>query len=782
MADPLLAAMLADAAALSAHPTASSATALFPPQVTPRTGGVINLTGTSTTSSKLFPVVKISCSDKRVCFGRIGAGSAFCIRQDCSIRAHGDTKIPFYGTAMDFVFICQVVGSSAFVEPAVSETQIPVDVWIEWETKLLSLNEWRREFQAVVSTDDKFATFEDIKREANFLDIADAFRTPGKRKREVPSDDPRVETPNVRSFKYERVLPEEKEELDKITSLGGMKKGVLTAVVSGLETNLIQMNEGVEELSFLTTKRFNTNEETMNLMAGVTHNIRASLGSPVELANMFVAPTMWGTLSFMADEVTRIGLLLQDLSDTFNPFQSTTVSMLSESKVNGETLMKVVSMLMSSVKTLTSDNHTVKTTVADICQRMAKGQGVSFEKSTKSGRSEETVDDLMHMMLSNSIKAEGGSDEDKIPVPEGSGTRVDSMSHPILSSEVYPKFLKLIEDVGVLKLSAETSNVKFGNLGLRNLQECSRWVATNYSDARYGLIIDPLTLLDRIFGDDEVDPMTQLKTLESRLKLNIETGAESSSITSLGHSRPRIFHAGRPTMTCDQKTSRLNKLGKPSHWKTGGEGVRNYIIKQMNVLQSSIGSDIMFAFGNQPEHNRAQMIATLSLTASVAFLTQLMNYVDALFEKLHIYSKFTVETAWSLSMQVLDRIMSDLYVPKEGVGNGMKGDRSSICSHVLWASFRTLDVAQEYLDFNFENHPAISSEFIKFLATNSGFEKVEKLDATVTTVQASLATAVSDARNASSKSDTASTKCNELSGLVTALTRRVKALEDRAGR
>jgi hypothetical protein len=126
--------------------------------------------------------------------------------------------------------------------------------------------------------------------------------------------------------------------------------------------------------------------------------------------------------------------------------------------------------------------------------------------------------------------------------------------------------------------------------------------------------------------------------------------------------------------------------------------------------------------------------------------------------------------------------MSDLYVPKEGVGNGMKGDRSSICSHVLWASFRTLDVAQEYLDFNFENHPAISSEFIKFLATNSGFEKVEKLDATVTTVQASLATAVSDARNASSKSDTASTKCNELSGLVTALTRRVKALEDRAGR
>jgi hypothetical protein len=232
-------------------------------------------------------------------------------------------------------------------------------------------------------------------------------------------------------------------------------------------------------------------------------------------------------------------------------------------------------------------------------------------------------------------------------------------------------------------------------------------------------------------------------------------------------------------MSCDQKTSRLNKLGKPSHWKTGGEGVRNYIIRQMNVLQSSIASDIMYAFGNRPEHTKAQMICTLSLTASVAFITQLLNYVDALFEKLHIYLKFTVETAWSLTMQVLDRIASDLYVPKEGVGNGMKGDRASIRSHVLWASFRTLDVAQAYLDFNFENHPAISSEFIKFLATNSGFEKVERLDETVTSMKASVTSAVADARNASTKGDTASQKCGELNALITALTRRVKTVEER---
>jgi hypothetical protein len=53
----------------------------------------------------------------------------------------------------------------------------------------------------------------------------------------------------------------------------------------------------------------------------------------------------------------------------------------------------------------------------------------------------------------------------------------------------------------------------------------------------------------------------------------------------------------------------------------------------MNVLQTSIGSDIMYTFGNQIENTKAQMIATLSLTVSVAFVTQLLNCIDALYRR-----------------------------------------------------------------------------------------------------------------------------------------------------
>jgi hypothetical protein len=40
------------------------------------------------------------------------------------------------------------------------------------------------------------------------------------------------------------------------------------------------------------------------------------------------------------------------------------------------------------------------------------------------------------------------------------------------------------------------------------------------------------------------------------------------------------------------------------------------------------------------------MAATLSLTNTVTFLTMLCALVDTMSEKLHIFSKFTVEQGW----------------------------------------------------------------------------------------------------------------------------------------
>ena len=114
-----------------------------------------------------------------------------------------------------------------------------------------------------------------------------------------------------------------------------------------------------------------------------------------------------------------------------------------------------------------------------------------------------------------------------------------------------------------------------------------------------------------------------------------------------------------------------------------------------------------------------------------------LQFIDTIYEKLVTHSKFSLDQAWSLASQILDRVCEDLYAPKEGIAAAMVvNDPGSICSQLMWACFRTHDIMAEYIEQNFENHPAISAEYIKFLATNSGSDRVEKVEALMKTMAA----------------------------------------------
>jgi hypothetical protein len=223
---------------------------------------------------------------------------------------------------------------------------------------------------------------------------------------------------------------------------------------------------------------------------------------------------------------------------------------------------------------------------------------------------------------------------------------------------------QLVEDIGLLKASAEDTSIKFAHLGLRNLNECGAWITTQFKDFRYGLIMDPLVMLDRIFGEDEASSSTHSKTMETRINLKIATGAEAATLRSLQFVRPRIFHSGRAAMNNDRNKSRSNKLPDHSTWKAGGDSVKNFIVKKMNILHSVISSDISYAFGGG-ESQAALVVTTLSLTNTVTFLTMLCALIDAMFEKLHVFSKFTVEQGWCLTMQIFEQILADLYALQE---------------------------------------------------------------------------------------------------------------------
>ena len=220
----------------------------------------------------------------------------------------------------------------------------------------------------------------------------------------------------------------------------------------------------------------------------------------------------------------------------------------------------------------------------------------------------------------------------------------------------------------------------------------------------------------------------------------------------------------------------LNQLPNHTIWKPShGDGIRSQIVEDMNEIRLVLTDEIDDAFGDMPA---ARLLATTCLNATETFLTQLLLFVDTIYEKLHGFSKFTTEQGWALAMQILDRICGELFSPKKGVSSAIViEDPTNVCGHVLWSSCKTHDVMSTDMKHKFENHPAISAEYIKFLATNSGSEKVEKLVVQVKELQTELKAAKEDAKLVIKKADVASAKSAECKNDLAAIMKRIGALE-----
>jgi hypothetical protein len=498
------------------------------------------------------------------------------------------------------------------------------------------------------------------------------------------------------------------------------------------------------------------------------------------LATRFDAPTLWSATSFVAEEVERVAGGLKILEDDMGPVRSALLEVNQElakmaKSGQSEKMLKVLVMVSNKVKEASGEIVGLKAKVVSLEAAVSKAAtnkqgGKGTKTSLGDGEDDPELDHLMEDFQNSGVsqhEARRGKVTPEKVEREGGGRVERDAQLAMIMGEV----TRLTQEVDMLKAGSEDRSVKFAGLGWRSLGDCQEWIKVNFTSNRYGLIMDPLLMLDRALGTSDVAAETQFKTWESRVKLKIATGGDEAAIKAMHFKRPRVFHSGQEAMFTERNKSKLNRLETFKVWKNGGEGVRNHIVKRTNLLMSTIAQDINFVFSKDP---KSQMLATMCLNGTMTFITQLLTFVDAIYEKLVMASKFTAEQGWSLTMKILDRICEDLYAPKEGVVDAMNvEDPESICAHLLWACFRTHDVMETYMDANFENHPAVSAEYVKFLALNSGFDKVEKLETMVVALKAQADTATKDAAKARSIADGAASAATATTKAVADLAKRV---------
>ncbi|KAI2498171.1 hypothetical protein MHU86_16314 [Fragilaria crotonensis] len=595
----------------------------------------------------------------------------------------------------------------------------------------MGLLEWSKEFQAVDCGTESMASSEDVKEATEFIDKADLFRTPSKRKRDPKDVGPFGE--DWEFLNHERMLPIDADVLDQ-TIRTGITKEFLTKTLATVETSMVTMGGALEDVARVTLERFVANERDAMLMAGAIQSLKTNLGAPMAVIDVkFESPTLWGTTSFIVDEVNRVGESLAGLEADILPFKISVNEFIeshdpTEAKHKADRFLEILTMVMQKMKQISPEFEAMKASIGGLLEEkrtwekrldeMEFGLSGRLKKARFDQRAGDSVDDLMKMMSDNSMHTQNEQHDRYSTPPGGTGDGFEKGGSDGLRQEMERRLDMFDVELRVLKTAGDGNAVKFGGLGFRSVNECHEWAVKNFPGNRYGLIMDPLLMLDRICGADDIHASASntWKTMESRIKLKITTGAEAAALEALNNLQPRIFHKGRPAMMYLRNTSRLSKLMKQTDWKSGGGGVREHIVKQMNILHSSVTQDINHALGGRVHLSQAHLIATHSLTATVTSITQLVGAIDAIYEKLHVQSKFSSDAAWCLTMQILDKVCEELFVPKDGVMQAMTlGDPESICAHVLYASFRSQDIMAGYVEHQFENHPSVSTEFIRFL-------------------------------------------------------------------
>jgi hypothetical protein len=332
---------------------------------------------------------------------------------------------------------------------------------------------------------------------------------------------------------------------------------------------MIEFGRAMGKIALVAHGRFAELDEDVRLVPGAFQNVISALGSAEGMDLRFEAPTLWGTASFIGDEVVRLsdknaGIVAR--IDFFHGSMQLVIKKVNDGSKTEDAanskLLKILALVMSWVQSLNPEPDRICTHIAQLETMVATtiNNNTVSKKKQRSTKPEDglsdnhgTIDDLMAMLTADACMTDdcerGISYERHDPgvIDHQAGTDWDHMEKSI--SRESAEVGLIIADVGSQKACAEDKSIKFRGLGLRFVQECHAWIDGYFKGIRYGLIMDPLLILDRIFGSDDLEAESQFKILESRVKLKITTGAEAAAIKALHFNRPRLFHKGRMAMT-----------------------------------------------------------------------------------------------------------------------------------------------------------------------------------------------------------------------------------------
>jgi hypothetical protein len=261
--------------------------------------------------------------------------------------------------------------------------------------------------------------------------------------------------------------------------------------------------------------------------------------------------------------------------------------------------------------------------------------------------------------------------------------------------------------------------------------------------------------------------------MEKLVKIKLSTVSEGIAISSFEAPIPKFFSApGHRVIKMNE--SYWSRITCWADWEEPNTGCKITLSDALSQFRTAHQQaiDIQLESGST-FHN----LCTLSLTDSVAFIEAFLTHIEN-WQREMMLSKFGAAKAFHVNTRVANRFWEDLYKPRAGVSRMLQtGNPQQIAQVTFWATLKSLDVMSRIRKYNFKDDPVVSSELVKFLTVNTGFEVVEQLSLKMKTLEESNKELSIKANSNLKTATNSAAKVAELTKSMTTLEKRVKDLE-----
>lgn len=752
-------------------------------------GGVGNLNlvaqgavpGTPVTKSdKLFyPVLLKSQAD--YCLSYIGMSSTFCLRSSCTIGSHQDSSRRFPVT--EPIVVIKKTDTVGFDAPSALSLRMDSELLIHWTSNPGSLSEWGEAFlafkrcvEALPTDATALVTSEMLSAKKRFQRRAQDARTPA-----------RTLFPGSGDLSPK---PDGYVEVPLLSAPSPFKPTATTMTLTGkpadVEKNLTRLIRRLEIGLETTTNNLIENRVVIKDQDKVLRGVESRLDtiqdqvgeSSLGFSWEFDAPTLNGRVAMLAEKLsahkpavnisetqvlswveswwTKSALpaklkTAEEFSNDCESFLTSLVTSFQQQAGEVASLaVKVNSLVVPSPPVVAPTFATGASTFATLQQTLGLTSGASVPPASSIPATATTGHDASSAIMASQAATIAALEQ-----------RVRALD---------TKFAQLSNNTA-------SSTIQFGGAGFSNPNELMPLIKAQMKTSYFGCFVNAAILLEWIQGNsgNNEDALTYMNKMH---KLNIPSRAEVHSLKGLEAALPRLF-GDVITFTGRQNATFYTKVASASVWTNGSTGTKEFILGSLAAVVNAVRATIDQRL---PHGKELHTLARLALESSQTFIMSMVSFTEENRES-YALSSYPEAMQWSLNSRLGYRVWQEVYLPCAGLmekvePQDLQGTAATVIYHVL----RTLDIQESFLTLGIKNHSVVSSEYVKFLSTNTGYDSIEKLTVRMNKLETESKAVVAQAKEAGASAKTASTSCSELKKKVESHEKKISTLETRIAR